>query len=327
MKKVLYDKVNEQSIYLHTIGSGAVEADICDLGARINALRVNGTDIVLGFNSVKDYCESGTYAGATIGRVANRIAGGSFSLNGETHTLNRNDGNNHLHGGLDGFDRKLFTVLSHTENTVVMQYKSSDGEENYPGNLDFIVTYTIKDNALIMEYTAVCDKDTLWCPTNHAYFNLDGESAKDCCVNLLRLNATHYTPVDSESIPTGEKREVKGTAFDFTALKPIGKDFGNAELCSTNGYDHNYIVNDEHMAHVESEKSGIKMDIYSDMPCVQFYTGGGICGAVGKTRDYTQWAGFCLEPQYCPNAINMSGFEKPILKSGENEKHYIKLVF
>lgn len=327
MKKVLYDTYNRQDVHLYTIGDGNIEVDICDLGARINALRVNGTDVVLGFNSVQDYLDSGTYAGATIGRVANRIANGKFTLDGTEYTLNTNDGKNHLHGGFEGFDRKFFTVLSHTENALTMQYVSCDGEEHYPGNLEFTVLFTVKDKSLFIEYTAVCDKDTLWVPTNHAYFNLDGEGATDCRNNMLQINASYYTPVDDGLIPTGEKRAVKGTAFDFTNGKPIGKDFGSNELIATNGYDHNYVVDGEHIANVKSTQTGIEMDIYSDMPCVQLYTGGMIRGCSGKTHEYNTWAGFCLEPQYCPNAINMLDFDKPILRKSEKKIHYIKLAF
>jgi len=326
MQKKFYDSVNGKEVYIYTIKDGYVEVDICDLGARINAMRVNGTDIVLGFNSYADYL-CGGYAGATVGRVANRIANGKFVLNGKTYNLNTNDGKNHLHGGNEGFDKKPFEVLELTENSVMMKYMSADGEENYLGTLEFTVKFTVEDNGLLIEFTAVSDKDTLWCPTNHAYFNLNGEGNGDCRDNILQLNADFYTPVDSGLIPTGEKRAVKGTPFDFNTARPIGNDFSNDELKSTKGYDHNYILNGEHAAHVESVKTGIKMDLYTDMPCIQLYTGGQLNGCNGKTVKYNQWAGFCLEPQFCPNAINMDGFDKPILKKNILKNHYIKLVF
>lgn len=326
MKK-FYDKIDGNDVYLYTIKNGNIEVDICEVGARINALRINGVDIVLGFNSVEDYEKSGCYAGATIGRVANRIARGKFTLNDKEYQLNTNDGENHLHGGNIGFDKKRFTVTKETENSVTMEYKSFDGEENYPGNLQFKVKFTVENNALLIEYSAVSDKDTLWCPTNHAYFNLDGEGKGDCLNNLLRINADCYTPVDGGLIPTGEKRAVKGTSFDFTVLKRIDEGIGSEELKVTLGYDHNYILNSDYAAHAESTVTGIKMDIYTDMPCLQFYSGGQLNGVKGKSGIYNQYAGFCLEPQYCPNAINMQGFDKPILRKGEVKKHYIKLVF
>lgn len=309
---------------IKTIKDGNIEAEIESVGARINALKVNGVDIVLGFNSVEDYNKSGCYAGATIGRVANRIAKGRFTLNGKEYRLNVNNGENHLHGGNDGFDKKPFTVTEEIANSVTMEYVSADGEENYPGNLRFTVKFTVENNALLMEYSAVSDKDTLWCPTNHAYFNLSGEQSGNCLNNLLQINADFYTPVDGGLIPTGEKKAVKGTPFDFTKPKRIGEEIDAEELNVTLGYDHNYILNGAHAAHAESEVTGIKMDVYTDMPCLQFYSGGQLNGVKGKSAIYNQYAGFCLEPQYCPNAINMDGFEQPILKAGEINKHYIR---
>lgn len=327
MIKKYFDKLNGKDVSLYTLTDGNIEADICDLGAKINAIRIGGVDIVLGFKTVKDYFASGSYAGATIGRVANRIAGGRFVLNNRPYFLNKNEGNNHLHGGNIGFDRQLFDVTNQTDSSVTMQYNSFDGEERYPGMLKFGVTFTVKDNSLLIEYSAVSDKDTLWNPTNHAYFNLDGENSGDCRDNVLQIHSDFYTPTDAELIPTGEKKEVTKTVFDFNIIKKIGKDFGNENLLATNGYDHNYILKNEHAAHAESVRTGIKMDVYTDMPCIQLYTGGALKPCKGKTRNYNQWAGFCLEPQYCPNAINMRGFEKPILKKNEVKRHYIKLAF
>ena len=224
--KIIYDKIEGKKVYVYTIKSGGLEADICEVGARINAIRVNGVDVVFGFKSVNDYVKSDCYAGATIGRVANRIAKGGFSLGGKRYALNANDGENHLHGGNEGFDKKKFTVTHESDDCVTLEYLSADGEENYPGNLKFTVTFKIENSALIIEYGAVSDADTLWCPTNHAYFNLDGEQNGDCRGNMLKINADYYTPVDGGLIPTGEKNKVKGTPFDFTRLKAIGKHIG-----------------------------------------------------------------------------------------------------
>lgn len=309
---------------IKTIKDGNIEAEIESVGARINALKVNGIDIVFGFNSVEDYNKSGCYAGATIGRVANRIAKGRFTLNGKEYRLNVNNGENHLHGGNDGFDKKPFTLTEETADSVTMEYLSCDGEENYPGNLRFTVKFTVENNALLMEYSAFSDKDTLWCPTNHAYFNLDGEKKGDCRNNLLRINADFYTPVDGGLIPTGEKKAVKGTLFDFTIPKRIGEEIGSEELNVTLGYDHNFILNGAPAAHAESEVTGIKMDVYTDMPCLQFYSGGQLNGVTGKSGVYNRYAGFCLEPQFCPNAINLQDYQKPVLEAGQIKKHYIR---
>lgn len=326
MKK-LYDKINGKEVYLYTIKNGNIEVDICEVGARINALRVNGVDIVLGFNSVEEYNKSGCYAGATIGRVANRIAKGRFTLNGKEYQLNVNNGENHLHGGNEGFDKKMFTVLEQMDNSVTMEYVSADGEENYPGNLQFTVKFTVENNALLMEYSAVSDKDTLWCPTNHAYFNLDGAGKGNCLNNLLQINADKFTLIDSGLIPTGEVANVNKTAFDFRKPKKISHNFNDVNLKATLGYDNNYILKSNHVAHAESVVTGIKIDVYTDMPCLQFYSGGQLNEVKGKSGVYNQYAGFCLEPQFCPNAINMQDFEKPILKAGEIKKYHIKYSF
>ncbi len=327
MEKKYFDKFNGEDVCLYAISNGRVEAEICDLGAEINALMVDGVNITLGFDSVEDYLQSGSFAGATIGRVANRIAGGKFILNGKTYLLNNNEGNNHLHGGNAGFDKRIFKVLRHTANSIELQYVSADMEENYPGELKLNVTYTVENDALTIRYAAVSNKDTLWNPTNHSYFNLNGEANGDCKNIILQLNADYYTPADGELIPTGKREAVKGTVFDFNAAKKIGADFGHKDLVATNGYDHNYILKGEHAAHAESEVTGIKMDVYTDMPCIQLYTGGALKTSRGKSRTYTHWAGFCLEPQYCPNAINAEGFKKPVLPAGQPMEHYIKYQF
>lgn len=326
MKK-LYDTIEGKHIYLYTIKNGDIEVDVCDVGARINAIRVNGTDIAFGFDTESDYLKSGSYAGATVGRVANRIAKGRFTLNGREYQLNVNNGQNHLHGGSDGFDKKHFSVTEEADNSLTMEYLSVDGEENYPGNLSFKVKFTVENNSLLIEYGAVSDKDTLWCPTNHAYFNLNGEQSGDCLNNLLKINADFYTPVDGGLIPTGEKKAVECTPFDFTRLKRIGENIGNEDLKSTLGYDHNFLLNGEHAAHAESQITGIKMDLYTDMPCLQFYSGGQLNGVLGKSGIYNRYAGFCLEPQFCPNAVNMQGFAKPLLKQNKTSSYFIKLSF
>lgn len=311
----------------YKIGNGKIEVEIKDFGARIHALKVNGIDIVLGYDTDEEYVKSGTFCGATIGRVGNRIAKGKFTLNGKEYLLNCNDGVNHLHGGNEGFDKKLFTVTEKTDNSVTMQYVSADGEENYPGKLKFTVRFTVENNALLMEYGAISDKDTLWNPTNHAYFNLDGEGSGDCRENILQINGDKITLVDGGLIPTGEVALVSKTAFDFRKAKPVIKDFNDVSLKATNGYDHNYILSGNHASHVKSAKTGIEMDVYTDMPCMQLYTGGAIKPSVGKTINYKPWSGFCLEPQFCPNAINLQGFEKPVLKADEEKKHYIRYQF
>lgn len=307
-----------------TLKNSNITVELTEIGARINAIVVYGVDIALGFNSQADYEQSGTYCGATIGRAANRIAKGKFTLDGKQYSVTRNEGNNHLHGGKRGFDKQPFEIIEQTKNTVAFRYISADGEEGYPGELALTVKYTLTENELLIEYAAATDKTTLWCPTNHTYFNLDGENSGDCLDNVLQINADNITVVDGELIPTGEAIKVKDTVFDFSAPKQIGRDIQSDILSATKGYDHNYILNGEHAAHAESIKMGITMDVYTDMPCMQLYSGGQITEIRGKSGTYRKHQGFCLEPQYCPNAVNLSGFEKPVLNKGETGSHYIR---
>lgn len=326
MEKIFCEKFNGKDIYLYTLKDGDIEVGIYNIGARIHFIKVRGVDITLGFDSMEDYLRSSSYAGSTVGRCGNRIARGKFTLNGKKYCVTCNEGANHLHGGKEGFDKKFFEVKEQN-NALVLEYTSEDGEEGYPGNLKFTVTYTLKGNTLNAEYEAVCDKDTLFNPTNHSYFNLDGEQTGDCRDNLLQIFADKYTLVDGELIPTGKSADVAKTAFDFRKLKAIRTDFGDGLLKATNGYDHNFILNGGHAAHVESAKTGITMDLYTDMPCMQLYTGGSLCRSTGKTVTYDKWAGFCLEPQFAPNAINTDGEKQPVLEASKNVKHFIRYEF
>lgn len=328
MQKIHYDKYDGRDVYMYVIGNDKLSVGIVDLGARLNFIKVDGVDIAMGFDSVADYLHNATYAGATIGRVANRIADGRFELDGVTYKLFCNNGKNHLHGGKRGFDMRFFDVLSVSDSSVVMRYVSPDGEEGYGGTLTLKVTFTIVGKTLNMEFAGESDKRTLWNPTNHTYFNLNGDASGDICGNILTLRADHYTPTDSGLIPTGEKRAVVGTPFDFNAPKAIGHDFGCADLKATNGYDHNFVLRSEHAATAKGERSGVTMHVYTDMPCIQLYTSGGLSSCRGKNgAEYSTWQGFCLEPQYCPNAVNMTGFDKPILEAGETKAHYIRYEF
>ena len=323
-----------REVLAFTFTDGPYKATVLNYGGILQSIVVpdrNGApvDVLLGYNDVAGYENNGGYLGALIGRFGNRIEKGKLVIDGETYQLYCNDRGNHLHGGQKGFNKKIWDhVFEGADgNTLSLSTTAADGEENYPGNLKFTVKFTVENNALLMEYTAVSDKDTLWCPTNHAYFNLDGESRGDCLKNILQINADKYTPVDSGLIPMGEEVTIKSTPFDFTKLKRIGENIESEELKMTLGYDHNYILASDHAAHAKSEITGIKMDVYTDMPCLQFYSGGQLNNVKGKSGVYKQYAGFCLEPQYCPNAINLKGFDLPFLTTGEEKTHYIKYVF
>lgn len=260
MKKSLYEVIDGRESWQYTISGGDIQLTVCNPGARVNSLKIGGVDIVLGFPTSADYLASGSFAGATIGRVGNRIAKGRFTLDGREYVLNINDGQNHLHGGPKGFDKYDFELTEGTDDRLVFRHFSPDGEENYPGNLDFTVTYAICGNELKITFSAESDADTLWNPTNHMYFNLDGEQSGDCLGNLLQIDSDFYTPVDEGLIPTGERRFVGDTPFDFRAAKPIGRDIGDEALKGVGGYDHNYILNGSAAAYAISPKTGIRME-------------------------------------------------------------------
>lgn len=325
--KKSYGKLNGKETYIYTLRSDELEVDIGDLGARVNSIRYRGTDVVLGFNSAEDYIESQTYAGATIGRVANRIAGGTFFLNGKPYYLSLNEGKNHLHGGICGFDKKIFTLCGKVAAGLVFEYESCNGEEGYPADMVMTVKYTLTGNVLRIEYAAKTDGDTLFDPTNHSFFALNGEGKGDCRSTELMLNAGYYTCTDGQLIPTGEIAGVKNTPLDFRSFKAIGRDFDEEMLSRTCGYDHNYIAEGELMAQAYCPETGIMLSVSSDMPCFQLYTAGSFPECKGKTGNYKRWSGFCIEPQFCPNAINLSGFAKPVLKAGQTVSHYIEYKF
>ncbi len=326
MKK-LFDTYKGKSVYLYTLKEENIEVDIIDFGARINSIRVNGIDIVLGCNKVEDYFHDNCYLGATIGRNANRIEDSKFVLNNVEYKLTNNENKNQLHGGLEGFDKKIFKLENFDNNKLELSYFSKDGEEGFPGNLKLNVIYTLKDKKLKIEYKAVADKDTIFAPTCHAYFNLNGEGTGYALDNLLFINANEITLTKEGLISTGEKMKVEGTPFDFRQFRAIDKFKDDKALLNTKGYDHNFMLNGSHAATVKSEKTGIKMDIYTDMPGVQLYTSGFLKVNNGKNGPYNENEGFALEPQFVPNSINLEGFDKPILRKGENAYHYIEYRF
>ena len=243
---------------LFRLESEGISAEISDFGAAVTRLRVGeGTlrDVALGFDDVNEYIESGSYCGATIGRVANRIGGARFSLGGREYKLPANDGDNCNHGGTEGFDRKFFTADCRGD-IIELTYKSADGEMGFPGNLTLTVRYKISPRRLDITYTAVCDKDTLWAPTCHLYFNLDGAEKGNCLGNMLKINAQNYTPLKKGMIPSGEILPVAGTPFDFTSFHALGERIGEkcAQLELAGGYDHNFCLSGEHAAPTTTDR-------------------------------------------------------------------------
>ncbi|MCL2202353.1 MAG: galactose mutarotase [Defluviitaleaceae bacterium] len=290
---------------------------VTNVGCAIISLKVpdkNGQprDVVLGLDKAEDYLGKHFYLGVIIGRVGNRIGYGKFTLDGKEYQLATNDGKQHLHGGVEGFDKKIWTVEESGPAKIVFSYVSPDGEENYPGRLAVRCTYTLsQDNTLRIDYFAETDTKTICNLTNHSYFNLEGYDAKDIYGHVMQINADQLTAVDEALIPTGAFAPVAGTPFDFNAPKPIGQDIEKAgAVNSTGGFDHNYVLNGKApAASVYAPGSGVKMTVTTDMPGMQFYSGNFIDGAVtGKGVTYQKHSGFCLETQLYPDTINQPHF-------------------
>ena len=279
------------------------------------------TDVLLGYETVKEYEENDGYLGACIGRNGNRIAGAAFTLNGQRFRLTANEGKNQLHGGLCGFDKKLWNYTCR-ENSVEFTAVLADGEEGYPGRLDVSITFTLTDdNALRIDYRAVSSADTVANFTNHAYFNLNGQGSGDVLGHLLQLNASAYTPADAATLPTGEIVPVDGTCMDFRTAKPIGRDIHDAALASFRGYDTNLCLDGcglRKIGQAEGDQTGIVMDVETTLEGVQLYTGNFISDRAGKNgARYASYGGFCLETQHYPDAINQPAFPSPVLRQGE----------
>lgn len=287
----------------------------------------NPEDVVLGYDSLQGYLNETPYFGAIVGRYGNRIAKGKFSLNGEEYTLAKNNGENHLHGGLKGFDKVVWTVEETFDNEegsgLKLKYVSPDGEEGYPGTLTTFVTYTFTEDGINIAYEATTDKSTVVNLTNHTYFNLSGGEG-DVLDHVVSINADRFVPVNENLIPTGELRPVAGTPFDFTSPKRIGEEINNQnqQLNYGMGYDHCWVLNGEGMkkaATVYHPESGRFMEVFTEEPGIQFYTGNFLDGSItGKNEVvYEQRYGLCLETQHFPDSPNQEDFPSVVLNPGE----------
>jgi len=324
-------------LYVLTNKNG-MQAEVTNYGATLVALRVPDRDgklgdVILGYDNVAGYEAGASYLGATVGRYANRIAHGKFSLNGNTYTLPKNDGENTLHGGTMGFNKHYWTtkdVSSDAGPALQLAYLSKDGEEGFPGNLNITVTYSlvVDRNELRIEYRATTDKDTVINVSNHAYYNLAGQGNGDILKHELKLYASRFTPVDQTLIPTGELRDVKGTPFDFTKATAIGAriDQDEQQLKYGKGYDHNWVLDQKAKglpapaAEAYDPQSGRVLEISTTEPGVQFYSGnfldGTIHGKEGKV--YGHRFAFCLETQHFPDSPNHPDFPTTVLKPGQH---------
>jgi len=319
-----------------TLTNGAgLSAKIMTLGATLQSLIVpdkagHKDDVVLGYDTAQEYLSRPNFFGASVGRYANRIAKGKFALDGKTYSLATNDGPNSLHGGLKGFDKRMWkidSVSSGAEAKVVLSYVSADGEEGFPGEMKVTATYSLNEqNELKLEYRATTSKPTVLNLTNHSYFNLSGNDARDVMGNMVTLHAARFTPVDATLIPTGERRSVAGSPFDFATPHRVGdriRDARDQQIRFGRGYDHNFIVDGaagtlRPAAIVHDPVSGRTMEMSVTAPGIQFYTGNFMDGTFfGKSsRAYRQGDAICLEPGVFPDSPNHADFPTSRLNPG-----------
>jgi aldose 1-epimerase len=323
-------------VELYTIRAGRLEMRAITYGGVIVSLRAPDRrgrldDIVLGHDTLEGYLERSPYFGAIVGRVANRIAHGHFTLDGVTYRLAANEGAHHLHGGRRGFDKVHWTATpfaAASEAGVRFSHTSPDGDEGYPGTLGVSVTYALTDrDELRVEYDASTDRPTVVNLSQHTYFNLSGPLDEQVLDHLLAIDAEHYTPIDATLIPTGEIAPVAGTPFDFRAPTRIGAriDGADEQLANAGGYDHNFVLRREggntlaHAARATHPPSGRTLDVSTTQPGLQFYSGNFLDGTIrGKEgRSYAHRVGFCLETQHFPDAPNQPAFPSIVLRQGE----------
>lgn len=339
------NKINKDLLktYVLTNAQG-VYVKILNFGAKVMSIKVpdkegNFGDIVLGYDTPEEYINGNPYFGAIIGRCANRIANGKFSLEGKEYSLCKNNGKNSLHGGPGGFNNVIWDVVEYKNDKenhfVKLKYFSKDNEEGYPGNLSVYVKYTLNnDNELIIDYEASCDKKTIINMTHHSFFNLKDGGKSTILEHVLKINADKYTPINNDFIPTGEIVSVKHTPFDFTEPVAIGERINDdfEQLHFGKGYDHNWVLNQGNdfltfAAEVYEPVTGRKMDVYTTEPGIQFYSGNFLDGTdIGKNHvKYQYRSAFCLETQHFPDSPNHPNFPSVILNPGE--KYHQKTIY
>ena len=313
--------------------------EVSDFGATLVSLLIPDKDgklldVVLGYDNPKQYeGPAGTFFGATVARNANRIGNAAFTLNGKEYKLDKNNGENNLHSGLDFQSFRIWEVKETNENSIVFALNSPDGDQGYPGEVNIEVKYTLtNDNEVEIEYLAVPEDETIINYTNHSYFNLNGHASGDVLDHEVWLDAEAFTRADAASIPTGEITPVEGTPMDFRTAKTIGRDINEEyeAIIFGAGYDHNWCLNNNgkfaKVVELYSDVSGIRMEVYTDLPGVQMYTGNFINNELGKEGVvYQRRQGVCFETQYYPDAINHDNFQSPVFKKGE--KYNTKTVY
>lgn len=306
-----------------------MKAVVSDFGAVLVSLFVKGgdgvlRDVVWGYDSVAGYENNGVYLGSTIGRNSNRIGGAVYELNGETYVLDKNDGNNNLHGGFQGYNARMWEAsVNEADNSVTFSLESPHMDQGFPGNAHVTVTYRLTEtDGLVISYTGVADQDTIFNMTNHSYFNLDGAESDSVLEHKVQIQADEFTEADAESIPTGRILSVEGTPMDFRSYRVIGADIeaDYEPLKFGAGYDHNWVLKECEgpVAKMHSDQSGLTMEVYTDLPGMQLYVGNFLAGEVGKDgKKYLRRSAACFETQFFPDAIHHPEFASPVFKAGE----------
>lgn len=327
--KELYGELNGKKVYLFTLinEKNTLKAEILNYGGIIKSLVYDGVDVVLGRDTFEQYLDNDGYYGALIGRNSNRIFRSKFSINGKEYSLAQNDGKNNLHGGINGFDKKVcdYEIVDESEPSLVLSFVSPNMEEGFPGNVCVKVTYTITDeDSIKIHYEASTDEDTIINLTNHSYFNLNGHNSGNVDGHILKVNSTYFTPNTDECLPDGSIIKNEGTPFDLRAGKKLGDVFVSEypQIKDFGGIDHNFILDGDGykmFATAKGDITGICMDCYTDLSGVQIYTGNMIKNNV-KCKDgavYDTHQAFCLETQAFPNAVNYPHFPSPVVKKDE----------
>ncbi|MBQ8684016.1 MAG: galactose mutarotase [Clostridia bacterium] len=318
---------NGQDILLFTLKNAKIDVGILNFGGIMKHFKVRTPEgdrnIVFGVESVEEYLRKGNYTSAVIGRVANCIRHASFVLGENTCTITKNDGEHCNHGGVEGFDRRFF---GHEicGDSLILSLDSPDGDQGFPGNLHLNVEYQLEEDAVTVRFTATSDADTVFAPTYHPYFNLSSHTENIYDTKLF-VNAKQVAVVGKDGFPTGEFMDVKGTPFDFSTYTPVGQGLqsGHEQIAVFGGYNHCFLTEGDHVAGVYSEKTGLELNIYSNLPGVQLYTSN-IEQKYPQNDRFFKHCAICLEPQFFPNAVNTEAFETPFLAAGERADYTIR---
>jgi len=341
MNKQFWGNADNKDVYLISLSDGNLKARITNYGGAVVSLLVpdksgEWIDVVMGFDTLAEYIDQKYYVGVIIGRCANRIKNARFVIDGQEFLLDKNEGENHLHGGRKGFWNVVWDIEAYGSDYVVLRYRSPDGDGGYPGNLDCTVEYRLADNQLKICYEGISDKDTIMNLTNHSYFNLIGHNNGTIEDHIVSIAADKLTEIDKECSSTGNILSVENTPFDLRnpirIREVLSKKHEQLEYGS--GLNHNYILNDHQnpsmpVAELFSTISGIGMKIFTDMEGIHFYTGNYLDGTLrGKNgAAYPRCTGLCFETQHFPNAININSFPSPVIRKGEEKKSMTTFLF